>query len=319
MPEVSTPILLAVFIGTASVFLVVWIVVTWWLNRRKAVVQRRIHAPDDSDPTILLDDVLAERGGWWRGFYRRTQERLERTELQLEPAEALAIIFFCGVVLAAIVFFWRYEEQEAWMALPAFVIGAGIPFTFFLWRQRMWRKRLQDQLPDMLFLLARSLRAGMSIDQSIQILGDHGVAPLSREFSRMHRQLELGLGLPQVLQVAADRVQFVDFRVFASVLSLHRSTGGNLPVIVDRLAHTTRDHNHLRGYYRTATALGRYGTVIILALASIVLFYVWFFHRDLAILYLQSTEGIVLLVIGILLIIVGVTLLFFLTRGGDVD
>jgi Flp pilus assembly protein TadB len=35
-----------------------------------------------------------------------------------------------------------------------------------------------------------------------------------------------------------------DFYVFSSVLSLHRTTGGNLPVLLDRLAVATRDRTH---------------------------------------------------------------------------
>ncbi len=318
MNEVNLTTMLLAFLGAASVFLVMWMLVSWYLSSRQVEAQRRMRPAEDSDPTLLLNDLrgVGGRYSWWVRLKRTLHERLERTELRLEVAEAAAIVLFCGVVLGAIVFFWRYDtnpdDDESWMALPAFVVGAAIPLVFFLFRQKAWRRRVQDQLPDTIFLLARSLRAGMSIDQSIQVIGDHGVAPTSREFARMHRQLDLGLALPQVLQITADRVHLVDFSVFASVLSLHRLTGGNLPIIMDRLATTTREHNQLRAHYRTATSLGRYGNTIILCLVTFVLFYMAFYQRDMTEKYFETTAGMVMFGIGMTLEVVGLFLLFYL-------
>jgi tight adherence protein B len=169
----------------------------------------------------------------------------------------------------------------------------------------------------MLFLMARSLRLGMSIDQSIGVLGEHGVAPLSREFARMYRQLELGLAIHQVLKISADRLRLVDFSVFASVLSLHRSTGGNLPVLMDRLAATTRDHNQLRGYYRTATSLGRYGNIVMFLLAGVTVAYLAFFQTEISSHYFDSVPGMTLFGIGVGLMIIAVIVYYFLVRRDD--
>jgi tight adherence protein B len=315
MPEVTMVMLLA-FGGSVCLFLVLWILVSVYLSRRRAEAQRRIRPADDSDPTLVLNEYSDAPGGptGLRRLYRQAAERMERTQLRLDVMEAAAITLFCGVVLAAIVFFWRYEEDEAWMAVPAFFLGAAVPLAFFAYRQRTWRRQLQDQLPDMLFLLSRSLRSGMSIDQSIQLLGDHGVAPLSREFARMHRQLDLGLSLPQVLQNTSSRLQLVDFRVFASVLSLHRSTGGSLPVIVDRLAMAVRDHNQMRGYYRSMTSLGRMAVTVSGLLIAVILFYLFFFQRDLSKHYFETASGLTLFLIGMSLQLLGLLLLWLFTR-----
>jgi tight adherence protein B len=311
--------MLAVFVGTVILFVLIWWCASLYLANRRKQMQRRIKPQEDSDPTILLDDMLESRGSWWQRFRRDVSERLVRTELGVEFVEALAIVLFCGVVLAAIVFFWRYEEEESWMAIPAFFVGALIPIIFFLYRQRTWRIRMQEQLPDMLYLLARSLRAGMSIDQAIQVLGEHGVAPLSREFSRMHRQLDLGLALNQVLHVAANRIRLTDFSVFASVLSLHRNTGGNLPIIMDRLAQTTRDHNQMRGHHRTATAMSRFGITIILCMGILLALYMWFGLRDLAMRWVDSTAGLTMFAGAMTLITLGLLLFFYMLRSERVE
>jgi tight adherence protein B len=319
MTGLPLPVLLAVFTATALMFAAIWIFVSWWMQRNRSRTERL--RPGDSDPTLVLDNLYAHgaTGSWWESFRRFLGDRMERTELGMSPIEAAAVVVFCGVILAAIVFFWRYEAEESWMAIPAFFIGAAIPLAYFAWRQRAWRRKMQDQLPDTLFLVARSLRAGLSIDQSIGVIGDHGVAPMSREFNRMHRQLELGLALNQVLKLTADRLRLVDFSVFASVLSLHRTTGGNLAVLMDRLAHTTRDHNQLRGHYRTATSLGRYGNVILFLMAAGLIAYLGFFQRDLAANYFDTTTGLILFAIGISLLLGAMIVLYFLVRRDDLS
>jgi tight adherence protein B len=319
MSGVPIPVLLAAFAGAACLFIAIWVFVSMWLQRGRARVER-MRPAEDSDPTIVLDDLYGTGGRftWWERFRRTATERLERAEVGLNLAEGLAIVLFCGVILAAAVYFWRNEEDESWMAMPAFLIGAAVPLGYFMLRQRAWRRHLQDQLPDMLFLMARSLRAGMSIDQSIGVIGEHGTAPLSREFARMHRQLDLGLALPQVLRIAADRLQLVDFSVFASVLSLHRTTGGNLAVLMDRLAHSTRDHNQLRGHYRTATALGRWGNILIFIMGTALIAYICFFQRDLASQYFETPAGITLFVIGLGLMLGAVVAFYFLVRRDDI-
>jgi tight adherence protein B len=171
-------------------------------------------------------------------------------------------------------------------------------------------------LPDALYLLARSVRAGRSIDQGIQLVGEAGVQPLAREFSRMHRQLELGLSLSQTLQIAANRINLLDFNVFASVLSLHRGTGGNLPTILDRIAAATRDRNQFEGQYRAATVLGRYCSIFIVALACFIMFYLFFFQREWAMKFFDTRygfTGIYLFCIAIgLEILGGLVLVWFL-------
>src|SRR5262249_9332749 len=128
------------------------------------------------------------------------------------------------------------------------------------------------------------------------------------------QQLELGLSLGQVLQNAARRIGLVDFNVFASVLSLSRSIGGNLPVILDRLASATRDRNQFEGQYRAATVLGRYSAVFIAGLAAFILFYLFFFQPEWAARFFASGVGIFLFCLALALELGGLLLLYWLLK-----
>ena len=122
MPPVPVTTLLLAFAGAVFLFVSLWLLVTWWMQRGQQRIER-IRPTEDSDPTIVLDDLYAAGGrfGSWERLRRAAAERVERAELGLTLTEGVAIVLFCGVILAAAVFFWRYEEEESWMAIPAFL------------------------------------------------------------------------------------------------------------------------------------------------------------------------------------------------------
>ena len=280
-------VFLLIFAGTSLVVLLGWALIAWMAERWSEHIQQRLAAAD-AEVNAVIDDRLSV--SWANRFDRWFERMVFRADLEINASAALAVIFLSGIFLAVVVFVWRYET-EAWLAVPAFCLGAAVPLIFFLWRQQAWRRILQHQLPDAFFLLARSIRAGRSVDQAFRLLGEHSTPPLAREFARMHRQLELGLSLSQVLGSAADRLGLVDFNVFASVLGLHRTTGGNLPALLDRLASSTRDHNQFEGQYRAATVLGRYSAAFILLMVGIILIHLFFFQRNWAARFFTVAYG----------------------------
>jgi tight adherence protein B len=312
MPQETLIPFMVVFTGIAVLVLLAWLIITAIVGRRRDEFQRRMGQPDSDASLTLIQLPPTTLSGKMDTAFNRM---VERTGLDMNTSLALGIIVLLGVVCAGVAFVWR-GETETWIVLPAFVLGCAIPLVFFMWRTRVWRRTMQSQLPDALYLLARSVRAGRSIDQSIQLVGDAGVQPLAREFSRMHRQLELGLSLSQTLQIAASRINLIDFNVFASVLSLHRGTGGNLPTILDRIAAATRDRNQFEGQYRAATVLGRYCSIFIVGLACFILFYLFFFQREWAMKFFDTRygfTGIYLFCIAIALeILGGLVLVLFL-------
>jgi tight adherence protein B len=304
---------LAIFAGVGLLFVLIWFYLVPAIQRRRAHMQQRIGSTESSH-SIVLDELPGqEPKDWVSRFDRGFQRWVARTGLDMSPNLALAIIVFCGVLLGAIVLVWRFEE-EPWVAIPAFFLGALVPIIWLWRRSRYWQRYLQDQFPDTLFLLARSMRAGRTIDQAFQTVAEQGIPPWTQEFNRMHRQLELGLSLSQTVQSEADRLGLLDFNIFASVVGLHRTTGGNLPVLLDRLAISTRDRNQFRKQYRAATVLGRYSAAFIAFLVGVILVYLFFFQREWAMRFFDTGVGISLFTTAILLEIGGGLLLYWFLR-----
>src|SRR5262249_47712960 len=118
----------------------------------------------------------------------------------------------------------------------------------------------------------------------------------------------------QALQSTARRLDLVDFNIFASVVSLHRTTGGNLPAILDRLATSTRDRNQFERQYQAATSLGRLSAALISACAVVILLSFFFFYGGYWMRYFDTSTGITLFVSAISLFVLGALLLLWLVR-----
>jgi tight adherence protein B len=313
MPDDTLLPFLAVFAATSATIFVAWLLASRAARRRAEAVERRLQGGTDATVELEAAEPPGPPPGVFRRLYASFAGLMARTGLDLDAGLAAALILLSGVTAAVAAFVLRFEA-DPWLPVPAFFAGAALPLVFFLYRQGTWRKTLQEQMPDVFFLLARSLRAGRSMDQAMALVGEQGVPPLSYEFARMHHQVEFGLPLAQVLQTAARRIQLVDFNTFAAVVSLHRSTGGNLPLLLDRLAGATRDRNRFEGQYRAATVLGRYSAAMIAALATLIVSYLYFVHRDWALRFFESGTGVALFCTAVALEACGLLLLFWMLR-----
>jgi len=84
----------------------------------------------------------------------------------------------------------------------------------------------------------RSLRAGVSFEQTVARAGEADGGPIAGEFRQSAGQIQLGLHPRTALENAAARIGLLDFNVFVSTVALYYQSGGNLALMLDRLAAT---------------------------------------------------------------------------------
>ena len=139
----------------------------------------------------------------------------------------------------------------------------GVLFGFFLPRIWLGRRRsgrlgaFNKQLPDTITLLANALRAGSSFLQAIELVVRESRPPISTEFGRVIREVNLGLPFEQALENMVRRVRSDDLELMATAISIQHTVGGNLAEILDSIAYTIRERVRIKGEIRTLTAQQR--------------------------------------------------------------
>lgn len=237
-------------------------------------------------------------GAFDRWFLRLVWE----TESASSPIVVALLSVLCGLVVAAAIFLWNEKLVLAGLGMLA---GTALPLLYLSWRRRRRVRALQDQLAPSLDLLARSIRAGQTLDQAMNVMGEHAPEPMAAEFRYCAKQLAMGLGMPAVMRSLVDRVQLYDVRIFATTLIVHRQTGGNIAFVLSRLAGVVRDRLNYRRQLRVATAAGRLSAGLVSIAAPAIFLFFFFFRPQYVSTMLQSPLGQMLLIGAVVLEVVG--------------
>jgi tight adherence protein B len=196
-----------------------------------------------------------------RDYGANLARELARADLALKPSEFLAIRIAAllglpalAMVLGATVLS-ALSNPIAWVV--ALVLGFWLP-RFWLGRRKGGRlKAFNTRLADTITLIANALRSGSSFLQAIEMVVRESEAPISTEFGRVIREVNLGLPFEQALSNMVRRVRSEDLELMATAIQIQHTVGGNLAEILDSIAFTIRERVRIKGEIRTLTAQQR--------------------------------------------------------------
>lgn len=171
-------------------------------------------------------------------------------------------------VLPFVVFLMLRFSPSTWLMMPAAPAAAYVLRTT---AERRRRSKMEEQLPDALALIGNAMSAGFSLVQALSMVGREIADPLGRVFRGIVSGLNLGVDVDAALANAAKEVRSEDFEIVAAAISIQRTTGGNLPRILEIVATTVRQKQQLAGKLKSLTAQGKMTAVIVALLPVIML------------------------------------------------
>jgi tight adherence protein B len=142
------------------------------------------------------------------------------------------------------------------MPLGALLFGS-LPFLYVRRRSSRFLRAFEEQLPDAIDFLARSVRTGNAFSISLEMLVPETAEPLRSSFLRVTRELALGVPLDTALRSLMERVPLLELRFFVAAVLLQRETGGNLGEILARLSSSIRERLRLKAQVKASSAQGR--------------------------------------------------------------
>jgi tight adherence protein B len=173
---------------------------------------------------------------------------------------AMALMTIPGVALG---FLWPILLSGPVTAVALGAVLGASPYLFVRHKRKVRMDRMEEQLPEALDFLARSMRAGHAFTITLEMVGEEIVDPLGQEFRTLFNEQNLGAPLDVAMRNFALRVPLLDIRFFTSSVLLQKQTGGNLSEILSRLAYVIRERFRLKGQVRAASAHGRLTATIL--------------------------------------------------------
>jgi tight adherence protein B len=219
-------------------------------------------------PGVGIGDVLSQSVALTRlnkiveqrDFGANLARDIARADLKLKPGEFIAM--WVGSTLLVPLIFVIFGLFFAALSSPPGLLGGAALGAFLprFWLNRRKASRLSafnKQLPDTITLIANALRAGSSFLQAIEMVVREAQPPVTIEFGRVVREVNLGLAFDVALDNMVRRVRSDDLELMATAITIQHQVGGNLAEILDSIAFTIRERVRIKGEIKTLTAQQR--------------------------------------------------------------
>ena len=311
---------LTVVLGAA--FVATFLVAVLLLSTRTKGQQRRSLATlmgrgkKSAGETSWIPAGMAEAGdrlATASGFSGRLEAMLEQAELPMKAGEFAALTVLCAIaggVLGALLLT---------NIIFVLLIAAGASLIPYVWLVRARKKRqktMSEQLPDVLSILASSLRAGHSFLQALDQVAGEIKDPAAGEFHRVVSEIRLGRSIDDAMVEMADRVGSEDMRWAVMAVNIQRQVGGNLAEVLDIVANTVRERAYVQRQVRVLSAEGRLSIWILSALPFGLFLYLALMNPEYVNPLFTTMIGRVLLLVGGALMAAGI---FVMTRIVRID
>ncbi len=185
----------------------------------------------------------------------------------------LVLAMAAGAVVGAIAGWILQPLGFQFLSALFFAVAlGGAPYLYVRHKRSTRIALFEEQLPEALDFLARSMRAGHALSISLEMLGSESPDPIGQEFRRLFNEQNLGATMEVALANFGNRVPLLDVRLFVSSVLLQRQTGGNLSEVLVRLGYIIRERFRLRGQVKAASAHGRMTSIILTILPIFLVF-----------------------------------------------
>ena len=236
-------------------------------------------APVEAETKILIDPPQSDPLGRIAGtikVFDPLETLMQQSGLNW-PVGQLLLVMGIGGLLGAFLG-WKFNFfLFVWLSVILLgALGFSLPYWYATFQRHKRFATFEEQFPEALDFLARSMRAGHAFSVSLEMLGAESPDPLGQEFRTVFNEQNLGAPLETVFAGMLRRFPLLDVRFFVSSVMLQKQTGGNLSEILVRLAYVIRERFRLKGQVKAASAHGRL-TAGILTVMPIVLMFALFF------------------------------------------
>lgn len=186
-------------------------------------------------------------------LYSLLADKAQKASIAFSPQQlilimaGLSVVAFLGLTVGT-------ETEPPVRILLSIVIGIGAVYFWVASKASKRMALIEEQLPDAVELMVRSLRVGHPFSSAIQIVAKEVQDPLASEFGVIADESAFGRDVGEALKAMAERLDMQDLRFLAVAVSIQQQSGGNLAEILMGLAKVIRARFRLFRRVKAITA-----------------------------------------------------------------
>lgn len=190
--------------------------------------------------------------------------------------------------------------------LPCSLGAAMVPFLILRCKKAKRLRKFEEQLPEALDLVARSLKAGHAFSSGLRLASEEMDPPVSLEFGKTLNEINYGFSTQRALSNLCRRIPLDDLRFFTISVNLQRETGGNLAEILENLSRLIRERFKLNGHVRVLASQAKLSANILFAIPFVTALVIQLLNPQYFDALLENPLGKMVLAAGVGWMVIGV-------------
>jgi tight adherence protein B len=180
----------------------------------------------------------------------------------------VAKFYLISAIFASVLLLVAFIVGVSWMVMVgvAVVAGLGLP----RWVLGFLIKRRQNELPNALDVIIRSIKSGLPLNDAIRLIATEGTDPVKSEFRRVIEAQQVGLSIPDACARMTLHMPLQEVNFFAIVIAIQSQAGGNLSEAIGNLSKVLRDRRKMKAKVTALSMEAKASAYIIGALPFIV-------------------------------------------------
>jgi tight adherence protein B len=257
-----------------------------------------------------MDQHIKSRG---IPIYSILAKKAQRANIAFSPSQLVLLM----VGASAVAFLALTVGTDAGTLLRA---GLGVAMGFggvLFWVNGKAKKRmalLEEQLPDAVELMVRSLRVGHPLTSAIGIVAKEVADPLGTEFGVIADEAAYGRNVADSLANFAQRLDNQDIRFLSVAVNIQQSSGGNLAEILEGLGKVIRARFKLFRRVKAITAEAKWSGMFLSAFPVIALVMILIFKPNFYDDVMETSSFIPAVIFVVVFLVINVVFMKVMTN-----
>jgi tight adherence protein B len=234
----------AIFVGVLMLIEGLYLVVFGKSISLNSRVNRRIDLLEKgNDREKVLETLRREReqhkGGMKIPIFSIIAKKADKANIAFSPKALLMVMVLLSVVAFVGLTIGTTTSVPIRLGVSV-IMGFGAVFMWLNKKAKARMSLMEEQLPDAVELMVRSLRVGHPFVSAINIVAQEVADPLGSEFGIIADENAYGMDITESLGKMAERIDMQDLRFLAVAVAIQQKSGGNLAEILEGLAKVIR-------------------------------------------------------------------------------
>ena len=248
---------------------------------------------------------------------RDFSNRMEQLVPQQEAKKISRLFVIAPLVLAGGFYILFPDALKLVGVIFGLVAGLIFPGIYVQALTRKTKDKFSGQLVDALMIMSSSFRGGLSLVQALEAVVDEMPDPINKEFGIVLGENKMGVSLEEAFQHLYGRMASSALQQMITAILLARETGGNLPLIFNRIVGNIRESRKIQQNLDTLTIQGKIQGIVMSILPVAFAFLLYSSNRQIFDNMIASEIGRSMLIYAVVSEAIGVFMIWRISSYRD--